>query len=218
MRTYEEKMIEALDLAEMGLTAEQAYKIGKLAGNLMEMAYSAGRVAAAEDVNQMPTSLGDEGWSALADQAEEAGYERRVVLRRRRPEDNFTALTIEAAYQYGYRQASKVARGVTRPYVAPAPAPLPPEPGPHLDSEGDPCPCTPANDDNEPLGDEYYREGPAYFGEMERRTSAPKPRCAGSLSGLCLEMTEGGQSCGPDDVCVRASGTNSRDNRPGGES
>ncbi len=26
---------------------------------------------------------------------------------------------------------------------APNPTPLPPEPGPHLDSDGEPCPCTP---------------------------------------------------------------------------
>lgn len=114
----QQQIIEALDLAELGLTAEQAYKIGRLTGDLISSAFAAGRVAAAEAVNQMPTALGDDGWSALADKAEEAGYERRVVLRRRRPEDNFTALTIEAAYQYGYRQASKVARGVTRPYIS----------------------------------------------------------------------------------------------------
>lgn len=114
MRAHEEKMIEALDLAEMGLTAEQAYKIGKLAGNLMEMAYSAGRVAAAEDVDRMSNTLGDEGWNALARQAEDAGYDPTFV-HRRRIRDDFTTTTIEAAYQYGYRQASKVARGVTRP-------------------------------------------------------------------------------------------------------
>lgn len=80
--------------------------------------YPRGRQHAAKDIDRMSSYLGDEGWSALADQAEEAGYDRRVVLRRRRPEDNFTALTIEAAYQYGYRNAAKVALG-TRSDQAP---------------------------------------------------------------------------------------------------
>jgi len=69
-----------------------------------------GRYAASIDIKNMPITLGDEGWGHLADQAEDAGYDRRVVTRRRRPE-TFTTLTVEAAYQYGYRQAAKVAQG-----------------------------------------------------------------------------------------------------------
>ncbi len=111
----EQQIIKALDLAEMGLTVEQAFTIGRLTGDMLRSAFALGRVAAAEDVDHMPIALGDDGWSALADRAEEAGYDRRVVLRRRKPEDGFTALTVEAAYQHGYREASKVARGVTRP-------------------------------------------------------------------------------------------------------
>ncbi len=109
-----EEIIKALDLLEMGLTAEQAYKIGRMTGDMISAAVGAGRVAAAEDVDRMPNTLGDEGWGTLERQAEDAGYDPAFV-RRRRTRDDFTTTTIEAAYQYGYRQASKVARGVTRP-------------------------------------------------------------------------------------------------------
>lgn len=110
----QEQIIEALDLAEMGLTAEQAYKIGRLTGDMISSAFALGRVAAAEDVDQMPITLGAGGWNYLAKKAEEAGSDPRRVWRRHRSDD-FTAATIETAYQYGYREAAKVARGVTRP-------------------------------------------------------------------------------------------------------
>lgn len=96
----------------------------------LEDAIRTGRVAAAEVILQMPHELGDEGWNAIADQAAEAGYDRSVVLRRRRPEGNFTALTIEAAYQYGYRRAAEMARGVARP--------------------NPPCTCAPDVNDGDP--------------------------------------------------------------------
>ncbi len=108
-----EEIIELLDLAEMGLTAEQAYKIVRMTGDMISSAFAAGRVAAAEGIDEMPHELGDEGWGELERQAADAGYEPAIVRRRRR--GDFTTQTIEAAYQFGYRQASKVARGVTRP-------------------------------------------------------------------------------------------------------
>ncbi len=70
--------------------------------------FTLGRCAAAADVERMPISLGDEGWEAIAKQATDAGYERRLVTDRRRRED-FTTDTIEVAYQYGYRRAAQVA-------------------------------------------------------------------------------------------------------------
>lgn len=68
------------------------------------------RASIARQIEYSLHDLGDEGWSHLADSAEEAGYERRTVLRRRQPE-TFTTLTIEAAYQHGYRRAARIARG-----------------------------------------------------------------------------------------------------------
>jgi hypothetical protein len=82
----------------------------QVVADLIGRAYAAGRVAAAADVEAMPYKLGDEGWQALADEAVEASYDAELVRSRRRRGD-FTTHTIEAAYQYGYRQAAKVARG-----------------------------------------------------------------------------------------------------------
>lgn len=109
----QEQIVEALDLASMGLTAEQAYRIGRLTGDMISSAFALGRVAAAQDIDCMPYELGDEGWGDLERQAVDAGYDASIIRRRRR--GDLTTTTIEAAYQYGYRQASKVARGVTRP-------------------------------------------------------------------------------------------------------
>lgn len=109
-----EEIIDALDLSEMGLTAEQTHKIGRMTGDMISAAFAAGRVAAAEAIDQMPVMLGNQGWQRLADKAAAADYDPQLVWRRRR-RDDFTTATIEGAYQYGYRQASKVARGVTRP-------------------------------------------------------------------------------------------------------
>jgi hypothetical protein len=65
----------------------------------------------AADIRAMPHELGDEGWNDLERRAEEAGYDRQTVRRRRR--GDFTTTTIEAAYQYGYRRSAQVARGLT---------------------------------------------------------------------------------------------------------
>lgn len=70
----------------------------------------AARQAAAADIERMPYELGDKGWAALEAKAVEADYPPRWVRDRRR-RDDFTTATIECAYQYGYRQAAKVARG-----------------------------------------------------------------------------------------------------------
>ncbi|GGN86279.1 hypothetical protein GCM10010112_67620 [Actinoplanes lobatus] len=90
------------------------HEINKAIIRAGDAGYQAGRLNAIAHIEQMPCNLGDEGWNTLADKAAEAGYDRRVVLRRRKPEDNFTALTIEAAYQHGYRLAAETLRGVAR--------------------------------------------------------------------------------------------------------
>ena len=64
----------------------------------------------AADIENMPINLGDDGWKHLERKADEANYPTEWV-RRRRTRDDFTTATIEVAYQYGYRQAAKVARG-----------------------------------------------------------------------------------------------------------
>ena len=64
----------------------------------------------AADIENMPINLGDTGWKHIERKAIEAGYPAEIV-RRRRTRDDFTTDTIEVAYQYGYRQAAKVARG-----------------------------------------------------------------------------------------------------------
>ncbi|MCG5460807.1 hypothetical protein MED01_004233 [Micromonospora sp. MED01] len=76
-------------------------------------AYREGRNQAAADVERMPITLGDAGWQHMEASAVEADYPAELV-RRRRTRDDFTTATIEGAYQYGYRQAAKVARGGTR--------------------------------------------------------------------------------------------------------
>ncbi len=53
-------------------------------------------------------AYGDAGWTALADQAEEAGYDRRHITRHQRGDRSLTYATIGAAYQYGFRTAAKV--------------------------------------------------------------------------------------------------------------
>jgi hypothetical protein len=76
----------------------------------LDAAALAARQAVAAEIERMPYCLGDEGWRRLANDAEEAGYDPKYVLNRRR-RDDFTTAVIESAYQYGYRQAAKVARG-----------------------------------------------------------------------------------------------------------
>lgn len=73
----------------------------------------AARQAVAADIERMPFSLGDKGWAELERQADKADWPTKWV-RDRRKRDDFTTATIESAYQYGYRQAAKVARGDAR--------------------------------------------------------------------------------------------------------
>ncbi len=101
-------LLDYLAMAAADLIGRQQAEIAELTEKLRD-AEQRGRSRAANAVRSMPGYLGDEGWNALADKADEAGYDRRLVLRRRKPEDSFTALTIEAAYQYGYRTAAEVA-------------------------------------------------------------------------------------------------------------
>jgi hypothetical protein len=77
---------------------------------LFATAYAAGRRAAAVDVQLMSHELGDEGWDEMCRRAEKAGYDRQVVLRRRR--GDFTTTNVEAAYQVGRDFAARVAAGV----------------------------------------------------------------------------------------------------------
>ncbi len=69
------------------------------------------RHAASDLRDQTPVELGDAGWNALADRAEAAGYFRRSVLDIRR-RDTFSTVTVEAAYQQGYRDAAKRLAGL----------------------------------------------------------------------------------------------------------
>lgn len=64
--------------------------------------------SAAQAVRDMPYDLGETGWNALADQAEDAGYDRQRVLRHYRDDRSFTHATIGAACQHGYRSAAEV--------------------------------------------------------------------------------------------------------------
>ncbi len=108
--SYVDSLTEAANTLLREINMEQTELDQKL-----KAAEQRGRNRAVNAIKAMPAYLGDEGWEELADKAAEAGYDRRVVLRRRRPDDNFTALTIEAAYQHGYRTAAEVALRATRP-------------------------------------------------------------------------------------------------------
>jgi hypothetical protein len=79
--------------------------------------YPRGRRHAAKDIEQMPIELGDVGWGELERRATNAGYPL-AWTRGRRSRGDFTTTTIEAAYQYGYRQAAKVALGTTAPSLS----------------------------------------------------------------------------------------------------
>jgi len=119
-----------LELAEAGTTAaltkSREYsagrdnEIGRLVAENARLrqqrdeALAEGRRQAAADVGHMPITLGDAGWEHLEAKAVEADYPAGMV-RRRRTRDDFTTSTIEAAYQYGYRRAAKVARGEVAP-------------------------------------------------------------------------------------------------------
>jgi hypothetical protein len=110
--SYRDLTPEELKYADRDLLAGRLASIQKERVELLEQIRAAeqrGRNQAVNAIKAMPAYLGDEGWNALAKKAFEADYDRHAVLRRRRPEGNFTALTIEAAYQHGYRTAAEVA-------------------------------------------------------------------------------------------------------------
>jgi hypothetical protein len=80
---------------------------------VIERAYAAGRQDAADAVLGLPVSLEDAGWAALATRAQDAGYDRAKVLSLR-TRDNFSTVTVEAAYQHARLEAARVARGGAR--------------------------------------------------------------------------------------------------------
>lgn len=82
---------------------------GAVAEHVWKAAFAAGRKAAAADVKNMPAYLGDEGWEEMCRRAEEAGYERAIVLRRRR--GDFTTSTVEGGYQVARDRAARIAAG-----------------------------------------------------------------------------------------------------------
>lgn len=65
---------------------------------------------AADAVEQMPHELGDDGWAALGHRAENAGWPAESLRRLRNRRDTFANMTVEAAYQHGYREAARILR------------------------------------------------------------------------------------------------------------
>lgn len=88
--------------------AKAAAEVDRLTAELAQ-ARADERNTIAADIENMPINLGDAGWKHLEKKAVEADYPAEWV-HRRRTRDDFTTATIEVAYQYGYRQAAKVAR------------------------------------------------------------------------------------------------------------
>ncbi len=66
----------------------------------------------ADDVDGLPRELGDAGWAALEQRAVNAGWPASSLRRLRSREDSFSTITVEAAYQHGYREAAKLLRKI----------------------------------------------------------------------------------------------------------